>query len=320
MGSVGVNAPKSPVTKGSNGIAMATVPNVCKMPGPPAPFVPTPLPNIGRSSESPKKYSKKVKFENKTVAIKGATFKSQGDMASKGTGGGLVSSNTHGITSFVGPGSFDTKVEGKNVQLLSDPMLNNCAGSGNPPNAATLAGILQPPVLAALAANPGNDNVCGAGNHVEKVYFPDVPKGEQSVNGRLRTIRNMAQNAEDRFEAHAAQFNYEAGHMDHGKSISRELTPEERAAGQHPDSQKVLAVCSVCGFRREIDHATKDGKNTYEAKVRANAIQGGNQRTNNAAFAAKPGHSATYKAPNAGKQTVEALKNLGLGFTAVGRG
>ncbi len=35
IGRVGVNAPKSPVTKGSNGIAMATVPNVCKMPGPP---------------------------------------------------------------------------------------------------------------------------------------------------------------------------------------------------------------------------------------------------------------------------------------------
>ena len=92
MASVGVNPPKTPVTKGSNGIAAATVPNVCKMPGPPAPFVPTPLPNIGKSSDSPKGYSKKVKIEKKTVAIKGATFKSKGDVASKGTGGGLVSS------------------------------------------------------------------------------------------------------------------------------------------------------------------------------------------------------------------------------------
>jgi len=146
--SVIVNPPKSPVTKGSNGVACATVPNVCKMPGPPAPFVPAPLPNIGKSSDSPKGYSKKVKIEGKTAAIKGATFKSTGDVASKGTGGGLVSSNTHGPTSFVGPGSLDVKIEGKNVHLLSDPMLNNCGGSGNPPNAATLMGIIQPGGLA----------------------------------------------------------------------------------------------------------------------------------------------------------------------------
>lgn len=151
--SISVNPPKSPVTAGSTGVAAATVPNVCKMPGPPAPFVPTPLPNIGTSSSDPKKYSKKVKFKKKAVAIKGATFGSKGDVASKGTGGGLVSANTHGPTSFVGPGSFDVKVEGKNVQLLSDPMLNNCGGSGNPPNAATLAGVLQAPGLLAVAGD-----------------------------------------------------------------------------------------------------------------------------------------------------------------------
>jgi hypothetical protein len=143
MGTVAINPPKTPVTKGSNGVAAATVPNVCKMPGPPAPFVPAPLPNIGKSGDSPKGYSKKVKIDGHTVAIRGATFKSVGDMASKGTGGGLVSANTHGPTKFVGLGSLDTKIEGKNVQLLSDPMLNNCGPSGSPPNSATLAGVVQ---------------------------------------------------------------------------------------------------------------------------------------------------------------------------------
>lgn len=151
--SVSVNPPKTPVTKGSKGMAVATVPNVCKMPGPPAPFVPAPLPNIGTSDASPKKYSKKVTFAGKNVAIKGATFASKGDVASKGTGGGLVSSNTHGPTSFVGPGSLDVKVEGKNVQLLGDPMLNNCGGSGNPPNAATLVGVVQPPGMIYVAGD-----------------------------------------------------------------------------------------------------------------------------------------------------------------------
>ncbi len=151
--SVSVNPPKTPVTKGSSGIAAATIPNVCKMPGPPAPFVPVPLPNIGKSGDSPKGYSKKVKIEGNTVAIKGATFKSMGDIASKGTGGGLISANTHGPTKFVGPGSMDVKIEGKNVQLLSDPMLNNCGPSGSPPNAATLVGLLQMSGLVALVGD-----------------------------------------------------------------------------------------------------------------------------------------------------------------------
>lgn len=126
------------------GIAKATVPNVCKMPGPPAPFVPTPLPNIGKSGMSPKGYSKKVKIEGQTVAIFGATFKSMGDMASKGTGGGLISANAHGVTKFITPGSLTVTIEGKGVHLKGEPMLNNCAAPGVPPNTgATLAGLSQ---------------------------------------------------------------------------------------------------------------------------------------------------------------------------------
>ncbi|MFY0541294.1 PAAR-like domain-containing protein [Nannocystis pusilla] len=132
MSSISVNPPKTPVTTGSNGIAAATVPNVCKMPGPPAPFVPTPLPNIAKSSNSPKDFSKNVTFDGCKVAIKGATFTSIGDIASKATGGGIVSANVEGPARFVGPGSMDVKVEGKNVHLLSDPMLNNCGPSGSP--------------------------------------------------------------------------------------------------------------------------------------------------------------------------------------------
>jgi len=141
--SVTINPPKTPVTAGSNGIAAATLPNVCKMPGPPAPFVPPPLPNIGKSGNSPQGYSKDVTIEGHPVAIQGATFKSMGDVASQGTGGGLISSNVEGTTSFVGPGSLDVKIEGKNVQLLSDPMLNNAGPSGTPANSGTMEGIIQ---------------------------------------------------------------------------------------------------------------------------------------------------------------------------------
>lgn len=155
MTKVSVNAPRTPVTEGSNGIAAATLPNVCKMPGPPAPFVPTPLPNIGKSGTDPKGYSQTVTIEGKKVAIRGATFGSTGDVASKGTGGGIISSNVEGPTSFVGPGSMNVKIEGKNVQLLGDPMLNNCGPSGSPSNSATMMGVFQ--ADGTLTVVTGND-------------------------------------------------------------------------------------------------------------------------------------------------------------------
>ena len=107
------------------------------------PFVPAPLPNIGKSGDTPKDYTKTVKVEGNPVAIKGASFCSIGDMASKGTGGGMVSANTHGPCKFIGPGSMDVKFEGKNVQLLSDPMTNNGGASGSPTNSATMMGLVQ---------------------------------------------------------------------------------------------------------------------------------------------------------------------------------
>jgi uncharacterized Zn-binding protein involved in type VI secretion len=126
------------------GIAKATLPNVCKMPGPPAPFIPSPLPNIAKSGSSPKGYSTTVKIEGHTVAIRGAMFESMGDMASKGTGGGLISANTHGPAKFITPGSMTVKIEGKAVHLLGEPMLNNCGPSGSPPNTgATMMGLDQ---------------------------------------------------------------------------------------------------------------------------------------------------------------------------------
>ena len=60
-------------------------------------------------SLSPKGYSRTVLIEGQTVAIRGATFESVGDMASKATGGGLISANTHGPTKFITPGSMNVR-------------------------------------------------------------------------------------------------------------------------------------------------------------------------------------------------------------------
>ena len=144
MPSVAIHPPKTPVTTGSMGTAKATLPNVCKMPAPPAPFMPSPLPNIAKSGISPKDYSTSVTIEGNTVAIRGASFESMGDMASKGTGGGLISANTHGVAKFITPGSPTVKIEGKAVHLLGEPMLNNCGPNGSPPNTgATMVGLDQ---------------------------------------------------------------------------------------------------------------------------------------------------------------------------------
>ncbi|MDX8514041.1 PAAR-like domain-containing protein [Mesorhizobium captivum] len=108
-------------------MAPADVPNVCKMPGPPAPFVPVPLPNFGRSADRLSDATSTVKIEGKKIAIKGSYYMSapSPDVASQGTGGGVVSSTTQGKTEFVAPGSMDVKAEGKNIQLLGDQMTNN---------------------------------------------------------------------------------------------------------------------------------------------------------------------------------------------------
>ena len=178
MPSVSVNPPKTPVTEGSSGIAAATIPNVCKMPGPPAPFVPTPLPNIGKSGSSPDGYSTSVTIEGKAVAIQGASFGSMGDVASKGTGGGIISMNCEGPTKFLAPGSMDVKVEGKNVQLLGDQMLNNCGPSGSPANAATMTGVVQPPGLAGLTEQALKDLAKECNDHVNN-KAGSKPKGKE---------------------------------------------------------------------------------------------------------------------------------------------
>ena len=52
-------------------------------------------------------------------------------MASKGTGGGLISQTTHGKTEFVAPGSMNVQAEGKSIQQLGDMMTNNGSNPSN---------------------------------------------------------------------------------------------------------------------------------------------------------------------------------------------
>jgi hypothetical protein len=216
-----------------------------------------PLPNIGKSGDSPKGYTTKVTIQGKSVAIQGATFGSMGDVASKGTGGGLVSANTHGPTKFVGPGSMDVKFEGKNVQLLTDPMLNNCGGGGSPPNAATMLGIIQPggavvaveagvcPICGkthdALAESPQSKTDAGA---LAKAFKAEFAKAEALVKAADATAKVSANTMLGVVECQCGK-----KYADQSAMTTKELANAADSSGmKHPPGE-----CSYADGRHELD-------------------------------------------------------------------
>jgi uncharacterized Zn-binding protein involved in type VI secretion len=280
------------------------------MPGPPAPFVPTPLPNIGKTGSSPQNYSTTVTFEGQAVAIKGATFASMGDVASQGTGGGIVSANVEGPTKFIGPGSMNVKVEGKNVHLLGDQMLNNCGPSGSPPNSATMAGVLQS-ILASAQATETPTTACSSGGaHAWKCQ---PARGARSLDDKINDAV-AAPNAGARFEGAAAAHNKSSGDLQRSDQMSGDT-----------DAEKVWWVCSICGFKREGDQ-THDGvgggtRVAVEAKAKTKlSARDARQLGRNCQAVAQGGASAlVYKVP-AGPQAnwlVSHVRNVGKAMGVV---
>ena len=108
--------------KGSNGIAMATVPDVCKTPAPPAPPVPIPYPNIARSSTL-SGGTTTVKADGEMCANQPSKYaSSNGDEA--GTLGGVVSNVNMKAAEWI-TFSFDVDLEGKGACRLLDKMTMN---------------------------------------------------------------------------------------------------------------------------------------------------------------------------------------------------
>ncbi len=153
--SVGVNH-LSIVNPDSKGVSIA-FPDVCKTPGPPAPFIPIPYPNIAKSGDTAKG-TKKVKAEGKPICTKDSNFStSVGDEAGT-AGGGLVSAKQKGKAEFVNF-SFDVQFEGKNVPRSFDLMLHN--DKNTPPFP-----VLQPPVIA-LGKSEGKPKCACCGEDVK---------------------------------------------------------------------------------------------------------------------------------------------------------
>jgi hypothetical protein len=110
------------VHKGSNGMSMATMPDVCKTPSPGGP-VPIPYPNMSQSATLAKGTTTVKADGGMMIGIKGSEFSlSNGDNA--GVAGGVKSSTFMKESTWI-LYSFDVKMDGKNACRLSDKKFQN---------------------------------------------------------------------------------------------------------------------------------------------------------------------------------------------------
>lgn len=124
------------VHKGSSGVSVATIPDVCKTPSPGGP-VPVPYPNISQSATLVKGTTT-IKADGMMAANKGSEFAlSNGD--NPGTLGGVKSSTFMKESTWI-TYSFDVKLQGKGAARLTDKKFQNHE------NTVDLGGIVQAPV------------------------------------------------------------------------------------------------------------------------------------------------------------------------------
>lgn len=127
------------VHKGSNGVSVATMPDVCKTPSPGGP-VPIPYPNISQSITLAKGTTTVKADGGMMIANKGSEFSlSNGDNA--GVAGGVKSSTFMKESTWI-LYSFDVKMDGKGVCRLTDKKFQNHQ------NTVDMGGCLQLPVVA----------------------------------------------------------------------------------------------------------------------------------------------------------------------------
>lgn len=151
------------VHKGSNGISIATIPDVCKTPSPGGP-VPIPYPNISQSMTLAKGTTTVKADGGMMIANKGSEFSlSNGDNA--GVAGGVKSSTFMKESTWI-LYSFDVKMDGKNACRLTDKKFQNHE------NTVDLAGLGQ------VGVRTSADSQCIVGTYAE--IKDKCPKGHQA--------------------------------------------------------------------------------------------------------------------------------------------
>jgi uncharacterized Zn-binding protein involved in type VI secretion len=237
------------VHKGSNGISVATLPDVCKTPSPGGP-VPLPYPNVSQSATL-KKGTTTVKVDGgNMIAVKGSEFAvSNGD--NPGTLGGVKSSTFMKESTWI-LYSFDVKMQGRNVCRLSDKKFQNHE------NTVDLGGEFQS-FLAPGAPRPDDQpEICPkGGDHAWKEISSKTVEEGKNDNNRLATV------LKDKGSARGYAFENSA--IDANMEIM--------------EIQKVGAmfVCSKCGQDQEVDIVGKgqigEAKSRKFGKVRKRGAQ-----------------------------------------------
>lgn len=187
------------VHKGSNGISMATIPDVCKTPSPGGP-VPIPYPNISQSITLAKGTST-VKADKMMIAVKGSEFSlSNGD--NPGVAGGVKSSTFMKESTWI-LYSFDVKMEGKNAARLTDKKFQNHE------NTVDLGGTLQQTVAVAAGLSQTErevaDCLCDSFCDRLKMGFKKGPKGGYRKKKSYSRRHNWSKDLEDEINAPVPQ-------------------------------------------------------------------------------------------------------------------
>lgn len=96
-------------------------PCVGKTPGPPAPFIPVPYPNVSKGADTAKG-SKKVTADGEHIALKNVSeFSTSVGNEAATAGGGIVTSKQKGKSKYF-MYSMDVKIEGNEVPRAFDIM------------------------------------------------------------------------------------------------------------------------------------------------------------------------------------------------------
>jgi uncharacterized protein DUF4150 len=112
------------VTDPSGSALSTNFPCVGKTPGPPAPFVPIPYPNISKGKDT-EKGSSKVSADGNEVALKNdSKFSTSVGNEAATAGGGLVTAKQKGKSNYF-MYSMDVKIEDKEVPRAFDIMAGN---------------------------------------------------------------------------------------------------------------------------------------------------------------------------------------------------
>ena len=290
--------------KGQGCKVIAAFPDVCMTPPQtPAtpPGVPIPYPNFGMDGDLTAG-STTVKISGKPVSLENKSHYSKctGDEAGCAPKKGVVTSKNTGKV-YAQAWSMDVKVEGKGVARFGDMATSN--HGSNPGDSPPMVIAGQP------AVPPPPPPNCGAGNHAERLEYPTPPGDEAYTNARIASARAGAANADDVFEATAAQHNFDNGDLSRksGAQISN---------GPSNGDQKVYAICTICGAKREVDHVTDNGI-PCEAKNKKSGFPA-DQKLNNKKFmkdhfGGNPSAKIKYKVPeNVNSGAASDLEAMGF--------